>query len=102
MVMFIFHIFRIEVVGGVGVLAGQSYAIQVTPHGNLMTPHRTSFNVKAGCVSFFWYAGFCHLIFWYGRFEGLEMLWGMEDLRFFSWREALYIGWSQEHNSLIF
>ena len=39
MVMFIFHIFGIEVVGGVGVLAGQSYAIQVTPHGNLMTPH---------------------------------------------------------------
>ena len=67
MVMFIFHIFGIEVVGGVGVLAGQSYAIQVTPHGNLMTPHRTSFNVKAGCVSFFWYAGFCHLIFWYGH-----------------------------------
>ena len=39
--------------------------------------------MKAGCVSFFWYAGFCHLIFWYGGFEGLEMLWGMEDLRFF-------------------
>ena len=40
--------------------------------------------------NFFWYAGFFYLIFWYWGFEGLEMLWGMEDLRWFSFWYAGY------------